>query len=508
MTAPQSRLLPPGFALAGGVAATAALAGRPGAGLLVLVLSWLAASVAVLRPAPRSPATRLLAAALLAGAAALLLPALSTAAAWLLLSLLTATFALREGLEGSAAEGWKVLIDALILGSSIGAIVQVLGGLTLGTSPGAWIAGAATAVAAPWVSGCTRGTGATRATLLAFAATLSLVAAVTALSVLPRALWSAAGLSLVVAMAGRGALLSPLLMGSPAQQRRCRRARLGTTLVLPLVAVAVTVVAALRDPVLPGVLVITLAVLAGAAVLRGRLVSGVASPPCRGEGGGESAERLAALSEYARLVAHEVRNSLSVLFSTTDLLRRDRDEAQRHELLDVLGEEGDRVRDVIDQLTTFAGEEGASSGSLVRLREIARAAAQRALERTGWPEGVTIGLDLAGGDDVVVADAQRLEIAVSHVMLAAAQGGGRRVSVGTGREGRRRLLRVEGDGPSSLDLPAPTPSRLLSAATDDGAALGLAVAQRTLSEHGGRLRFSRSDRGGFVAVVELPAEGA
>jgi signal transduction histidine kinase len=505
----ENRLLPVGFAAAGGIAAVAATAGRPGAALLLLGAAWLAAAAALLRAAPRSPAQRLLALGLVAGAAAMSVPALAVPAGWLLAACLVAAFAVREGLEGSAADGWGVVVDSLLIGSSLGAIHHAVGA-GAGQAPALpWVAAAATAVAAPWVGGCTRGTGATLSTLLTLGASLSLIVAVASSEGVPAALWSGAALALVARVAGRGDLVSPLLMGSPAQRRRCRRARLGTTLVVPLLAIAAAALVALKGEPTPRAQVLTLAVLGCAAIFRSRLVAGPATAAGCAAPGGESSERLAALGEYTRLVAHEVRNSLSVLFSTTDLLRRDRDAEQRRELLDVMTEEGDRVRDVIDQMTAFVGEGHAGERARLRLREIAREAAERALDRPAWPEGLTINLDLAGGDDVVVGDASRLELAVSHVLVAAAQGGATGVTMESRREGATRRLVVKGDGRAGADVSAPSPSTLLAGRASGGnAALGLAVAQRTLREHGGELRLSRADSGGLNAVVELPAETA
>ena len=503
----ESRLLPAGLALAGIAAAAAFLADRPGVAVVLLGVAWLVTAACVFRAAPRSAATRLLVLALLAGGVGVLLPVLAAPAAWALLACLLATVAVREALDGRALDGWQVVVDAVLIGSSVAAIIVAVGGPSHGASQGLpWTAVAAAAIVAPWVAACTRGAGSTLGTLLAFSATAALVGGFACPAVVPGALMSAAGLGLVAWMAASGSLASPLLVGSPAQQRRCGRARVGATLVVPLAAVVIAAADAWRGEPIPTVQVVTLAMLGSAAILRTRVVSASRSASGCEVQGLESGERLAALAEYSRLVAHEVRNSLSVLYSTADLLRRDRDEAQRLELLDVLAEEGDRVRMVIDQLTTFAGEGAAPRPSPLRLREIARSAARRAVGRPGWPEGLTVELDLGRGDDVVEADAQGLEIAVSHVLFAAAQGGARRLRVATRAEGSKRSLVVEGDGRVSADIARPMPSRLLSAGTDAEGTLGLAVAQRTVIEHGGDLRVSVSESGGLRAIIELPAE--
>jgi len=498
----ESRLLPAGLALAGVAAAAAFHADRPGPAAVLLGVAWLTTAGLVVRAAPRSPAARLLALALLAGGLGVLVPVWAMVAAWVLLACLLATSAVREALDG-----WQVVVDALLIGSSVAAIILALGGASHAGSQGLpWIAVAAAAIAAPWVGACTRGAGSTTGTLLALSAAAALVGAVACPVAVPEALMAGAGLGLVARMAGCGVLVAPRLVGSPAQQRRCGRARVTATLVIPLAAVLIAAVVALHGEPIPAVQVVTLAMLGSAAILRTRFVSGESSASGCEAPGLQSSERLAALAEYSRLVAHEVRNSLSVLYSTADLLRRDRDEAQRLELLDVLAEEGDRVRDVIDQLTTFAGEGAGAPPSPLRLREIARSAARRAVGRTGWPEGLTVELDLGRGDDVVEADAQGLELAVSHVLFAAAQGGTRRLQVATRAEGSKRSLVVEGDGCVSADIGRPTPSRLLSAETDAEGSLGLAVAQRTVIEHGGELRLSVPETGGLRAVIELPAE--
>lgn len=417
-------------------------------------------------------------------------------------------WSLREARQGRRDDGLRTLLDSLLLGLS-GAVALALLRPETGAASPLLLALALAASLSPWVGGCSRGAGALPRTLAATSGLSLLLLGGWWVAVLPetRATLAAAPVLIGVALIGRqllsGEMEAVLVMGSPAQRRRCGRARLVATRLLPLAVVLLAAAVALQRP--SAAPAPWLAGLAAVALLRARWAEPSESRAALPDPGAPA--RLAALGELSRLAAHEIRNSLSVLFSSTDLLRRERPAAERDELLEALSEEGERIRVVVDQLTAFASDEPAARAAL-RLPELARRAAGRAVERLDWPEGVTVGLEPVDEELRALGDAQRLEIAVAHVLRAAARGAARRVTIATGRGARADevCLRIGSDGREPAPAWEGAPSRLLAEVASSDAALGLAVAQRVLREHEGELELGRAPDGGFRAVLCLPAD--
>ena len=420
--------------------------------------------------------------------------------------LVLGAWSLREARQGRRRDGLRTLLDALLLGLALSTLLA-LAAPGVGPAVALLFALCAAAAVSPWVGGCSRGAGADPRTLVATAGLSLFLIGGWSVVVAPdgRTSMTAAAVLLGVAIVIRrllaGELDALLLVGSPVQQRRCGRARLAMTAVLPAGVAAAALAASWWRGPSPS-LSACVAGLAMLAIVRGRWVPPVEPRPAEPP---DSAARLVALGELARLAAHEIRNSLSVLFSSADLLRRDRSEDERRELLDALNEEGERIRVVVDQLTELAREE-TGPREVLRLAQLVRQAARRAVDRPGWPEGVTVGLQAFGDSDVVFGDATQLEIAVSHVLQAAARGGARSVRADRpdpGPEGAV-TLRIRSDGHAPPPDWAGAPSRLLAEAASADGALGLAVARRVAREHGGELTVERPPEGGFLAELSLP----
>lgn len=215
-------------------------------------------------------------------------------------------------------------------------------------------------------------------------------------------------------------------------------------------------------------------------------------------------ERLVALGELSRVVAHGVRNSLSVVYSCASLLERDRPAEQRAEIVRSLAEEADKVRTLVDQLSAFASAAEPSRWPLA-LSDVAREAAGRARAHAAWPRGLEVALDPAVGDDGIRGDALLLETAFVQLLVLAASSGPERVrvTIGGGDGGSVRTT-IVGEG-GRLDDAALRAAEAALGDTLEPEHLWLAVARRVVRAHQGALRFARSERGEAQAVVELPA---
>jgi signal transduction histidine kinase len=220
-----------------------------------------------------------------------------------------------------------------------------------------------------------------------------------------------------------------------------------------------------------------------------------------------AADKLGALVEVSRVVAHGIRNSLSVLFSVASMLERDRPAAQRRELLRALGDEGDRMRTLVDQLTGFAGE-GMLAVSEASCADLVREAVSRAASDPSWPRHVETTVETPPGGDTLRADWLRLESALCHLVSCAAAAGASRVSVREALTHRNGIevvaVTIDGDsGPVDDDLVSGGGASL-TASSFGGAPLWMAVARRAVRAHHGSLEVSRNAGGGLHVEIELP----
>jgi signal transduction histidine kinase len=220
------------------------------------------------------------------------------------------------------------------------------------------------------------------------------------------------------------------------------------------------------------------------------------------------AESLAQLGEMAAGVAHELRNSLATLSGYLTLLERRPDPATAAGHLAEIRHETDQLARVLDDFLAFARPGTARPEELSLGRLLRRAAADPAL--------AGLAVELAGDLDGVRlrGDPQLLERAFGNLLRNAAE-----AERAAGREGpvevRVRRSDVPGEGVEvtiadrGRGVPPELRDRLFlpfATGRTGGVGLGLAVAQRVVNLHGGRIRLEDRPGGGTEARVSFPAE--
>jgi signal transduction histidine kinase len=237
------------------------------------------------------------------------------------------------------------------------------------------------------------------------------------------------------------------------------------------------------------------------------------------------AESLAQLGEMAAGVAHELRNSLATLSGYLTLLERQPDEATTAEYLAELRHETDHLKRVLDDFLAFARPGTARPEELSLGRLLRRAAADPALAGLAVELAPDSSASDAGSsadelDDVHLrGDPQLLERAFANLLRNAAE-----AERAAGREGPvevrvRRLAGAEaGDAGGAVEVsiadrgpgvPAELRERLFhpfATGRPGGVGLGLAVAQRVINLHGGRIRLEDRPGGGTLARIVFPAD--
>ncbi len=229
-------------------------------------------------------------------------------------------------------------------------------------------------------------------------------------------------------------------------------------------------------------------------------------------------ERLAVVGELSASIAHEVRNPLGVIFNSLGGLRRllgtgaasPADGAQKSkelssaadpkQLLDIIGEEADRLNRMVGDLLDFARPmtPAVHEAALAPLLEEAVAAARAQVDEAAQVE---VRLHVAPAIATVPADARLLRQAAINLVLNALQALGKsgtisvRAELGE-REGRRfALLSVSDSGPG---VPQHQRQRIFQpffTTKAKGTGLGLAVVKRIAEGHGGAVSLEDKPEG-------------
>jgi two-component system sensor histidine kinase AtoS len=216
------------------------------------------------------------------------------------------------------------------------------------------------------------------------------------------------------------------------------------------------------------------------------------------------AESLARLGEMAGGVAHELRNSLATLRGYLTLIERQPDEESIADYLAEIRHEADHLERVLEDFLAFARPGSARFQELSLTRIARRAAADPSL--AGMEVRVNAGVEVC-----LRGDAQLLERALRNLLHNAAQaereaGGQGPVELGieAGPDGVE--LAVEDRGPG---LPPEMRERLFhpfATGRRGGVGLGLALAHRIVTLHGGRIRLEDRPGGGTRALLTFPRD--
>ena len=217
-------------------------------------------------------------------------------------------------------------------------------------------------------------------------------------------------------------------------------------------------------------------------------------------------ERLAALGELSAVVAHEVRNPLGVIFNSLGSLRRlVRPQGDAKMLLDIVGEEAERLNRIVGDLLNFArpADPVLRPESLPRLLEDALAGAVGESV-----QGIEIDRDVDPSLPPVPMDARMIRQAFVNVLVNAVQAmqHGGRLAVRARRSGPSVRVEIQDSGPG---IPEEVRHRIFEpffTTKASGTGLGLAVVKRIVEGHGGEVMVESTPGAGTVFSIWLPLE--
>lgn len=200
------------------------------------------------------------------------------------------------------------------------------------------------------------------------------------------------------------------------------------------------------------------------------------------------AEKLAALGQVTAGIAHEIRNPLTAMKMTLQILLDGEPPGDRRESLSVVLKETERLQLTVDGLLAYA-KPPALSLAPGDLNDVVRGALG-VLDAQMKHVGVTLASRL-GELPRVPLDAPRMHQVVVNLLLNAVQaaGAGGRVEVVTEASGGEVRLSVTDSGPGIPVEARPRVFEPFYSTKTGGIGLGLAVSKRLVDDHGGRLTF-------------------
>jgi signal transduction histidine kinase len=226
------------------------------------------------------------------------------------------------------------------------------------------------------------------------------------------------------------------------------------------------------------------------------------------EGRRKRAERLAAVGELAAGVAHEVNNPLASIKSFAQLLARDATSQEQHRALEIIVQESSRIARAVENLLSFARQQGASGREPVNLSEVAA----RVLELQRYTldtAGIEVRKDLDRALSPVMGEAGALQQVVLNLVVNAEQAlstkqGHRLLVVRTRESSEGVMLSVVDNGPG---IPRDVLPRIFESYTNaevHGSGLGLGVSATIIREHGGQIMAESEEGRGAAFFVRLP----
>lgn len=217
-------------------------------------------------------------------------------------------------------------------------------------------------------------------------------------------------------------------------------------------------------------------------------------------------ENLAEVGQLAAVVAHEVRNPVAIIFGALATLQREADGAKEHELLGIVREEAERLKQLVSRLL-----DAVRPFELQYSRHEASHVVRAAITQVTAGAGVaSTEVELVGApSDEVECDQILLGQAISNLVQNALVAEGRTspVRVQASVEATKPpMLRIEiaDDG---AGVPPEARDRLFTpffTTRATGTGLGLALVKRIAGAHGGTIEYEPPPERGASFVLRVP----
>lgn len=215
----------------------------------------------------------------------------------------------------------------------------------------------------------------------------------------------------------------------------------------------------------------------------------------------ELKERLTALGEMSAGIAHELRNPMAVMAGYLKLLVRKQDETGQGIIKDITAEI-DGMNRIIGDLLTFARPTPLNRSD-VNIREVLEGCIEAAIPATGEASRVSTVADIDNA--VIKADEGLLRQALGNIVQNAvdAMPDGGTLTV-TARGGTEIAVSIGDTGAGILEEHAAKVFLPFFTTKEKGVGMGLALAHKIITAHGGRIEISSRPGSGTRFTITLP----
>jgi PAS domain S-box-containing protein len=199
------------------------------------------------------------------------------------------------------------------------------------------------------------------------------------------------------------------------------------------------------------------------------------------------------LEEFADILAHDIRNPLSVAQGYTELARQDHDVPE----LETVAESLSRIDSLVDDVLALS-REGKHIGDVERVD--VEDCVRESWNAVDTPRAtVRIASDLGS----IEADESRFQELLENLFRNAVEHAGSDVAVRVGRTADGAGVYVADDGPGIPDSVRPEVFDRGYSTNEDGTGYGLSIASQIAEAHGWELSVSESDGGGARFDIAL-----
>ena len=222
---------------------------------------------------------------------------------------------------------------------------------------------------------------------------------------------------------------------------------------------------------------------------------------------------MAAIGQLAAGVAHEVLNPLTGISCVVQILRDEERSPRDVERLDLVMDHIARITKIVRDFRHFSQPTEGDEWTLVSVSSLL----EQATELLGYDqrsEGITIAREFASDLDPIKADADRLGVVFTNLMLnaidalAECEEDEPILTVSARRVGEMMVVSVADNGPGMTEHSKANAFEpfFTTKSAGAGTGLGLWVCYEVVRGHGGKISFDDRPGGGLVVTVELPIE--
>lgn len=222
-----------------------------------------------------------------------------------------------------------------------------------------------------------------------------------------------------------------------------------------------------------------------------------------------AAQKMSALGELSASLAHEIKNPLSSIRGTAEILLDDYpDDHPKREFVQILLKEASRLNGTVEEVLRYSrGQRGKEE-----LTEPLSAVIARVVKLlSSQLKGKSVDLTLTGtqkGDDFYVAGGKVAQVFLNIILNAidAVPKGGR-ITLSVEYEGEGREITIADNGSGISDQEKERIFEPFYSGKEGGTGLGLVISRKIIESYGGTITVGDGDEGGASFAVFLPGPG-